>query len=1730
MAQAWAPLRIGGVVHEGVRATVYRAVAGDGEGLPVILKVLTTSFDDAVHRGRLERELAIASRIDSPRVVKALGQTVHEGRLALVLEDFGGEALSRSLTEGVPLPLERALPIASGIARSLAVVHEAGIVHRDIKPSNVIYRPDSGDLKLSDFGVARMSGELAAKGGEGAEGTLAYMAPEQTGRMGRAVDGRADLYSFGVLLYELFTGQRPFQASDPLQWMHSHAALVPRPPSDLVRNFPTAVSDLVLKLLAKAPDERYQSGEGVLHDLEHCFAALQATGTIARFALATSDVSAEFHLPDAMYGREEAVAALEAAFGRVSGGARTEVLLVDGYAGIGKTSLVRTLEEPVARRRGYFAAGKFDQLRRHVPYSAIIEAGTSLVHQLLTTSSERLAAWRRKVLGGLDGNGQVLVDVFPEVERILGRQKVLAELPPGAAQNRLQHAIRVFLRAFDEPLVLFLDDMQWADSASLDVLESVLAQARLPLLVVLAYRDHEVTASHPFAEVTGRLQRGGIAVSALHLGPLDERAVRTLVAETLHTDGEPVQALASLAMAKTAGNPFFLREFIRTLHLDGLLRFDASRRCWTFELSAIEARAITDNVVDLLVERLEQLPPFTREVLRLAAFFGSEAQVDDLAEATGRDRAAVFGALDAATERGLVAVTVRADGGGEMRFGHDRIQQAALALTPEASRPAEHLRVARQWWAQPGARESASTVFQVANHVEAAFALFMAEAGPQERDRALTLFLLAAAKAKSATAYLQASAYFARAAELLGEAGWVDRFELAFDMHVDFAECEYLAGRLDRARDLFAELLRRARSDLERARVYYLEIRLYQVAGDMAEAAKVSVRSFALFGLEIPAAADVERTVSTQLETVAQLLGDRPIETHIDDPPMTDPSVRMLVDLLEASGPPIYMVMPELFSWVALQLVEHSLRYGNAEASCYGYGIYALLRAAVLGDVEGGYACSLLAIRLNERLSAVKLEGCMLHLLGDHVNFWKNPIASDRAILERGFAACVRGGDHIYSNYIGFQAPWHLYEAGTLLTDMAAQIDKYGAFAEETNYGPVLWTLRTERAFVRCLQGETRAAGELSHEGFVEGEALAAVTAARFGCGIVYFHILQMVARYLHGDPAGAFAAAERAAPELGSAFSMPIYTSYFFYRSLVLASLHAEADAATRTAHEAEIATHLATFQRWARTCPANFADKAALLGAELARVKGDTSAALRLYEEARLAARSQGFLQHEALACELGASAYAQLGVDSVKRMLLADALALYRRWGAMGKVTELQSKHRGLERGVAFGLFDTGTTRTGPSGPPLGSPSPLTPGTVPDRLLDLSSVIKAAQSVSAEIVLSRLLPKLMAIVVEYAGAQRGALVLVEGDRLSVAAEAAVDAGAGHAVTSSLAPPSRRMQRSADALPSSVLRYALRTGEAVLIDDAAHANKFGTDPYFHTGVHRSVLCMPFTRHGRMMGMFYLENDLASNAFGPDRLSTLEVLAVQTAISIDNSRLYEESRASVSARDEFLSIASHELRTPLTPLAMQVHRLSSAIRKGTLRDMSDAALEKLAVSCDAQIARMTRLVGALLDASRIESGKMTVQRERTSLADLVTHVVEVHSPQCRAAHCPVRLTVDDGVFVMADRLRIEQVVTNLMLNAVKFGRERPIEIELQRHEDTAHLLVTDHGVGIAPADRARIFERFERVRSSTNVDGLGLGLFIVHAIVEAHDGHIDVESEPGIRTTFRVVLPLAAS
>ncbi|HEX2569532.1 MAG TPA: AAA family ATPase [Polyangia bacterium] len=1701
---------------------LYRAVRRPG-GQPVLLKTYRSPRLPLRDLQRLRHELAIAREL-ALAAVRPIALESFRDQPALVLEDFGGEPLDR-LTGG-PLPPVRFLPIAIATARALAAVHEHNVIHKDIKPENILLDPRTGEVKLTGFGIAsRLPAEhQAVQNPSLIEGTLAYMSPEQSGRMNRSIDDRTDLYSLGVTYYQLLTGQLPFSANDPMEWVHCHLARTPRPPLALCPDVPAPLSDIVMKLLAKGAEDRYQSARGLQHDLEICRDRLVATGHIDPFPLATHDVSERFHIPQKLYGRDREVAALLDTFASIVEPGPPALILIAGYSGIGKSSLVHELHRPIVATRGLFGAGKFDQYRRGIPYATITQAFRDLVRQILTEPEAEIARWREHLTAALGKNARLIADVIPEIELILGPTPPVLDLGPGETQNRFNLAIIAFIGVFAtarHPLALLLDDMQWADGATLQLIETLLTQGAVGhLLIILAYRDNEIDAAHPLSITIDRLRAAGVSPRRITLGPLALPEITRLVADTLHCEAARAAPLARLVVRKTQGNPFFVNEFLKTLHREHLLELDHQSRQWRWDEARIEAQGITDNLVHLLIERMARLGEETQEALKLASCIGNVFELNILARIHERGEAETLQLLGEALHEGLllpvgdthrIAAELEPDEIAGLRisyrFQHDRIQQAAHALIPPDKRSEVHLRIGRLLLSTLTEQEREERLFDIVHQLDLGIDLI---AEPEEREAIARLNLQAGRKAKTSTAYVPARGYFETAARLLPPDAWARAYPLARDVSVEYAECRYLCGDFAEAEALFVEVTERAATPLEKARIATLRLKLYQVAGKYDEGVTLALAALELFGVTLPSEpAALDATMQAEAAAIREALRGCDISALADAPLLRDPAIQVVIDLLANAAPCAYIGRPAVFPLISLKMLHLSLSHGNTEQSCFAYSVYGLMLIGVWDDIPTAYAFSEMSIRLNERLGDAKLRGTLLHLHGDHINFWKNPIATDFPILDKAFLACIEVGDLVYASYLAFETVWQAVERGDVLEDVFKLSQRYAAFARQSRNEAVFETIRVEQQFLRNLRGLTRGRDTLEDGDFDEARSVSIITRASFGCGVVFHHILRMILHYTYGDYAAALDDARAAEPLLGAAMAMPIVATYAFYLALAAVAVAGQAPPEQRASYDDLLAAQERRFARWAEHCPANFAARLLLLRAERARLDGRDMDALRLYEQGIHAARESGFVHQEALGHELAGQFLLGQGFELIAHAHLRQARNGYLVWGADEKVLQLDERYPGLSEQPGA-----------PEPRPKGSPAA---GFVSARVeqLDVFPVLKASQVISSEIVLARLLETLMRTVIEPAGAQRGVLLLAgEHDDLSIEAEVQIGDGERVLVAS-------RPLGDDDDLPHSILHYVRRTRESVILADASAGGPYSRDAYIVRRRPRSLLCMPLLRQATLRGLLYLENHLVPHAFTPERLAVLELIASQATISIDNAILYQRAQEAIQQRDEFLSIASHELRNPIAAMQLQMR----VIERGQRHQGSGAS--SLTVPRDAialfgrHLERLALLVHQLLDVSRLRVGYLALQREPTDLGDLIKDVASRLAAQVQSAGCTLAIHAADGVIGPWDRSRLEQVAVNLLGNALKYGAGQAVTVRVERAGDRARLIVSDAGMGIAKADQARIFQRFERAVSARHYGGLGLGLYIVHQIVEAHGGTIRVESEPGQGATFTVELPL---
>lgn len=1414
---------------------------------------------------RLTHEYGLKDDLDGAWAVRPLEFVRMGGRPMLVLEDPGGEPLAR-LLDG-PMDVRDFLRIAIGLASTLRKVHERGLVHKDINPANILVNGGGDEVRLIGFGIAsRLSRQRQSPDPpEIITGTLAYMAPEQTGLMNRSVDSRTDLYALGVTFYQMLTGALPFAAADPMEWVHCHLARKPLPPAERLKEVPGALSAITMKLLSKTAEQRYQTAAGLEHDLRRCLRDWEARGRIHDFPLGEDDTPDQLLVPETLYGRERELQTLLVAFNRIVEGGAPELVLVSGYSGVGKSAVVRELDKVLVPLRGLVASGKFDQYKRDIPYSGLAQALQELIRPLLGKSEAELTSWREAFGEALDSNGQLMVTLVPELELVMGPQPPLPELAPQDAQRRFQMVFCQLLGVFarpERPLVLFLDDLQWLDTATLDLLEYLITQSKLPyLLLIGAYRDNEVTSAHPLMRRLAEIRSMGGSVREIVLAPLGLEDLGRLVADALHCAPPCSAPLARLVHEKTAGNPFFAIQFLTALAEEGLVAFDHQQARWSWDLDRIHAKGYTDNVVDLLIGKLRRLPEAVQDALQQLACLGNAGEIATLSQVLGESEAALVAALLEAERAGLVFRKH-----GAYHFLHDRVREAAYALIPEGKRAATHLAIGQRLAANTSPEAVEERVFEIVGQLNRGIALI---ASSGERERVADLNLIAGRRAKASTAYASALTYLTAGLALLPANGWERRHELVFALELHRAECEFLTGALGEAEAHLAELARRAVSLTDLATVTRLQVDLFMTIGRSDRAVAVGLDYLRRVGVDWPAHPTTD-DVQREYGRLRQQLGDRSIEALTDLPRMADPVACATMDVLTSLVSPALFTDEKLRCLVIGRMANLSLEHGNGEASCYAYTAVGNVLALFFGDYKAGFRFGELGLDMAERSGVDRLKARVYLAFGNLAKSSPRHFGAGRPIARQAFEAALRAGDLTYAAFSCNNVLTQLLATGNPLAEVQREAEAGLDFARRSKFGLVVDLITAQFGLVRTLCGRTAMFGSFNDAGFDEDRFEQHLEEdPRLSVAACLYWLRKLQARLLAGDHAAAVAAAEKAERLLWMSPAIFERAEYHFYAALARAALCDAVPVGARARHRKILATHQRRLQEWAENCPENFASRAALVGAEIARLKGRWYVAERLYEQAIQSARDNGLVHDEALACELAARHYAGRGLQINSHAHLRGARHCYMAWGAHGKVEQLDALYPHLRNSDPV-------------------PAPTRTIGAPIEQLDLATVIKVSQAISGEIVLERLIDTVLRTAIEQAGAERGLLISSHGGESRITAEATTRRDAAEVkLCDALV--------TANTLPESVLHYVLRTKESVVLDDATAQNPFSADPYICQRQARSVLCLPLLNQGQLTGVLYLENNLAARVFAPTRMAVLKLLASQAAISLENTRLYRD-------------------------------------------------------------------------------------------------------------------------------------------------------------------------------------------------------------------------------------------
>ena len=1807
-------------ISEGLNTSVYRGIRESDEQ-PVIIKILKAEFPTLEEITRLKNEYKITQHLQVETIVKSYSLETYQNRFALILEDFGGQSLSQILSKR--LNLTAFLNIGIQLTSALNSLHKNCIIHKDIKPSNIIINTETETVKLNDFSVAsRLSKENPQINSANlVEGTVAYMSPEQTGRMNRTLDYRSDFYSLGVTFYEMLTGELPFNSTDILELVHSHIAKHPVPPCTCRRNaensdeIPQVVSDIVMKLLAKNAEDRYQTAEGIKADLEKCLNSLQTTGEIVDFVPGEWDRSGQLSIPQKLYGREAEVDRLLAAFERVSGieeapppenaenlaaCSQSEIVLVSGYSGIGKTAIVNEVHKPIVRQRGYFIKGKFDQFKRNIPYAALIQAFQSLIGQLLTESAENLQAWREKLATALGANGAVIADVIPEIELIIGKQPEVPQLGPAESQNRFNRVFQEFIGVFTDrahPLVIFLDDLQWADSASLNLMQLLVGDWEIRyLLLIGAYRDNEVNPTHPLIHAIEQIEKTRTPVHNIVLQPLNFGNVYELLADTL-TVNDNLGLLAELIFHKTGGNPFFITQLLQALYQENLFKFEFTSGCWQWNLEEIQAIGITDkSVVELVASRIEKLPETTQQVLKLAACIGDIFNLDVLSIVREQSHAQAASALWAALQTGLVlplsnAYKIPLVGGWgsdnlrsilsasqsqiSYKFLHDRVQQAAYSLIPEGEKQATHLKIGQLLLENTPAYEIEENVFDIVNQLNVGVG-FLTE--KSEKYELAKLNLIAGKKAKASNAYEAAVRYLnvglglinSLGAGSVGGSSWETDYDLTLNLHVEAAEAEYLNTNFGRSQELADVVLQQATNLLDKVKVYELQIQSYLSQNQIIEAIDTGLKALEILEFtlsEIPPEG-LAAIKLPQLEELENL------------PVITDGYQLAIMRILSAVASPVFVAKPELLPQIVFTMVNFSIERGHSPLGALAYSSYGFLLIGILGEIDAGYHSGQVGLKLLDEFNAKQLKCKVYHTFNSFVRHWKEHARETIAPLRESVQSGLETGDLEFSSYAASSSCFYSFLIGEPLETVEEKQVKYFDLTQNIKQEFAIQLVAIWGQIVLNLRGRSANPYQLIGESFNEEKMLPRLQKANNSMSVFNVYFAKMLLFYLFKKPEQSVANASLAAEYAPAAIGFMMIGTHNFYYSLALLAVYPTADSGEQEKHLMQVAANQEKMQKWAHYAPMNYQHKYDLVEAEKARVLGKYWEASDYYDKAIQGAKAQEYIQEQALANELAAEFYLSCNKDKIAQVYLTECYYGYIAWGAIAKVKDLEARYpqlvaQTLNRETKTGDLNVTATATSTNSDFSSA-------------LDIATFIKASQAITSEIVLDKLLARLIKILLENAAAQKAVLMLYKDGSFFIEATCTAEENQADVLQSLPVGISQN-------LPVSIVNYVARTQKNLVLNNAASDGLFTEDPYIFSYKPKSIICYPVIYQGKLTGILYLENNLAVAAFSPERLEVLKLLTSQVAIALENARLYaqeqeksqqleqslqklQQTQAQLVQTEKISSLGllvagvAHEINNPVGFIAGNLHHANAYVKDlislvnlyqkhypHPMPEIVEAAeeiqldylsedLPKMLGSMQLGTDCIRDIMQSLCNFSRIDG----IEKKPADIHAGIdsTLMILQHRLKAKAKRPAIQVIKEYGdlPLVKCYSGQLNQVFMNLLGNAIDALDESNGDrtyAEVERHpniirictevkqegkgektDSFAVIRIKDNGAGIAEATRCKLFDPFFTTKPEGK--GTGLGLSISYQIVaEKHGGAIECISEPGKGAEFVLAIPL---
>ncbi|GAA4878504.1 AAA family ATPase [Paenibacillus vulneris] len=1662
------------------------------------MKMLQSEFPTKQELQWITNEYENGQHIQLDVLMKPIRLESYNNTTILLMEHSDGHPLFQLAASG-PMELKLFLRLAADITDTVRRLHQAKYAHLSLSKHAIIIEADR-TIRLTDlYSAAPYSASVSMY--EPDEGYMAYrlpyMAPEQFGRMERNAEYRSDIYALGVIFYELLTGTLPFAGSDTSELIHQHMAVQPLPPADILPAVPKPVSDIIMKCLAKHPEQRYQSAYALRRDLEVCLEQLLHDGTIGPIEIGYGTPTDIFKIPDYIYGRDNELQDIRNAYHRVILGSK-EIVFVSGLSGVGKSFLIQEFQKSIQKEDGLFVLGKFEQFKRDLPFQAIHQAGLQIIQFLLTLSDASFQLWKKKILDAVGPNGQVLIDMIPEMEKILGSQPPLSKLPPAETNNRFLMTINQFLAVFatrEHPLVIFIDDMQWADPASLQLVQELAAQPAFNhCLFIGTYRSNEVNDDHPLQGMLDKLERmQHIRVTCIELEALSHKAVQSLIQDTLQVVSEDeLDGLARMVMNKTKGNPFFTKQFIRSLYDLQLLRFNYELSRWQWDLEQINELHITDNVVDFMIGKIRRLPESVQQLLMKAACIGHVFRPELLSLAASQDVALINQELRPAIDEGLI-VALRRDlyphTSIKYSFLHDRVHQAVYSLVPKEQKKELHYQIGQIMLQGLSSEDLEEQLFEVANHLNLGKPLL---SSIEEKEQLARFNMQASGKAKSNTAYETALKYVTQAVQLLEPNHWTNQYELSFAIYLELAELEYLCGHFESAKRSFQIILNHARTRLEKADAYNLMMVLYTNLGLHEEAMAMGLEGLRLF--HIPLQSNVKRS-SILIELVRtkwHMMAKHPSDLF-DLPQMVDEDHKAVMKLMVNLIAPTYYLNSELYIYLMLKMFNYSLRNGNSEGSALAYSTYGVIISSIFGDLKNGSKFGKAGLMLCDALDHLPIKCKVYFGFGAFTNNMTQHIENNIYYLKKAYQFGVESGDLVYAGYsITFSFFLRLFK-GDPLNDVFNETELYHPFIQRAQDQDTIYIFMVLQRFMLFMSDEPKLQPSTSipdiMEPFMTPEECAQLQSFTNKATVHTFYALQLQAYYILDRLDEAKQTMKMMEESLQSVFGLIHVQMYYFMSSLVICALYPKAAAADQKRYWRKLKKHLAAIKKWSVHSPDNFVPQKLLLEAEMNRISGNSVIAAELYEQAIFYANKHRFLQLEAIANECAAKFYTQSGRLKIARAYWTEAKALYSKWGAVRKVAQLEDQH-----------------------PYLVNRTPVS-----QSAIDVSTVAKASHVLSNEAVFHKLLESFMHIVIENAGAEKGLLILERDHQLYVEVEKMPDRPfmALHSV------PIEEYEHAA----ISAIQFAVRKEEPLLLHDAASSDMFPKDAYIRAHQPMSILIMPIIKLGKMIGVLYLENNLASHVFQEQRLDTLKLLASEIAGTIENAKLY----TNLEHKDYKLQLLEEREKNVRLQLDEKERWVQSS--EATMLNIRKAQHELI---------NNVQTVHALLMMNKYDMAKdyisvwckEIVQQSVVNSVKFPVLGVVLNNISIPCISQKIELQVSGQLDCTFDGLTLpisyfSSIVHNLLKNAIEAIPEddplRTLRLTIEEQEERYKLMIFNSGSFIPERNRTKIFEKgFSTKSESTNS---GLGLHIVHNYLQHYEGSIECSSEEGVGTTFTVYL-----